>query len=332
MIMQAACALWLCTALVGPVQAMPVTGATGAPDSTALVQAFRKASRSKPFRLHAWLRSDMHYTISDPQEFIQGDLNGDGTADALVRFSVEGRNGGNNWDLHYAAFVKQGNDWKYAAMLDAGSSGGGQLLQQASIMEGGVTGTWFPAEGNAEAAYAVEYRLKEDRFITVYAGLQRVEQEGGEWLSVLGIVVDGRTEVPVTGTLQHYERMLGKGGLKTMDPQPECGTWFEEGTIRQLSYAQLQFEVNDKGKAAWMLARFGDGGIRLQTLHGTIGETTTLQDLTGLFKNTDSYLLLPREDGGTDFGIPDGEAADSQLRFTFNAAGKLMAAYVFIPC
>ncbi len=328
----AAWSFWLCVAPVGGMQAAPLVPSAATPDSAALVLAFQKASRSKRFMQHAWLRSGMHFTLSEPTEFIIGDLNGDGAPDALVRFNVEGRNGGNNWDLHYAAFLKKGTEWDYTAMLDAGSSTRDGSLLHVSIVDGSVHGTWLPAEGSTGMAYATQYRLKGSSFINVYTALHRVEQEGGEWLGMLGIVVTGKEEVPLVGTVKAYQTILGPGQLDTDDPQPECGTWFEEGVIRQLSYPQLQFEVNDKGKAAWMSAHFGDGNIRLQTLYGTITDTTTLENLTALFKSTGSYMLLAREDGGTDFAMPDGQEVDSQLRFTFNAAGKLVAAYRFIPC
>lgn len=108
-----------------------------ATDSIAIMLAFEKLKTDKRFLKELALENEKIFSWNDITKIIPGDLDNDGTADALVFFSVEGRGGGNNFDLHYAVFLNKNNQWLYQNKFDA-NAGSPDLFYGFKKIENGI--------------------------------------------------------------------------------------------------------------------------------------------------------------------------------------------------
>ena len=79
-------------------------------DSLSAMNAFEQLKTNSKFLKDLGLTKDKHYRFN---EFLQrpffGDLNNDGSRDVMIGFVIEGRGGGNKFDVHYAVFFKLKN-------------------------------------------------------------------------------------------------------------------------------------------------------------------------------------------------------------------------------
>lgn len=258
-------------------------------------------------------------------------MDGDGIEDALLAFSVEGRGGGNNFDAHFAAFLNKENQWKYAGQLDASIFAEDRFLEIDKIENGIIKGNWVGNKNESLTPFQAEYLLKNEKFINTFTALHKTENLEREYLYVAEILTPENSLVPITATAKEYEKLLGKGKISTPQEQPECGTYFDEGHIRYLDFADLHFELNDQNDATLIEIQFKNG-FRMQTDKGTINENTKLEDLKNCFYQKDSWMASDEENGLKVFSIPDGPESDNQWQFTFDKNGKLLSASVFIPC
>jgi hypothetical protein len=176
-----------------------------------------------------------------PQRLLFGDMNGDGFADALLRFTVEGRGGGNNWDAHYAVFLNKENQWKYSTQLDASVFADDRVFEIHKIENAVIKGNWVGGRDEGLTPYAAEYILKNGQIINIFTALHQTESVEREYLNIETILTSEHTAIPLTGNLEIYERLLGKGKIAIPEEQPECDTYYDEGTIRYLDYPSLHF-------------------------------------------------------------------------------------------
>ncbi len=301
-------------------------------DSLAVEEAFELLKQNADFQQSLAMEyEDQFNGEGHPKRMIFGDINGDGLKDALLRFTVEGRGGGNNWDAHYAVFLSKENQWKYSTQLDASIFADDRVLEIQKIENAVIKGNWVGDSDESLTPYAAEYIFKNDQIINTFTALHQTESVEREYLYIETILTPEHTAIPLTANLKSYEQLLGKGKIANPEEQPDCGTYFEEGFIRHLDYPSLHFELNEKNEAVLISLKLKTG-FRLQTDKGTLNEHTTLENLKSIFKKNDSYMILDEEKNFTIFAIPDGVQSDNQWRFTFDNSGKLISASLFIPC
>lgn len=297
-------------------------------DSIAVEAAFELLKKNADFQQSLAMEyEDQFNGEGHPQRMVFGDINSDGLTDALLRFTVEGRGGGNNSDAHYAVFLSEENQWKYNTHFEASIFADDRFLAIDKIENGIIKGNWMGEMDKSLTPYAAEYIFKNNQIINTFTALHQTEM----FLSIDAILTSDYIIIPLTGNLKTYEQLLGKGQIVTPSEQPECGSYFEEGTISYLEYSNLQFELNDENEAVVISLKFKNG-LKLQTDKGTINEDTKMEDLKGVFQQNDSYMILDEDKNFTLFSIPDGAESDNQWRFTFDKKGNLISLSLFIPC
>ena len=301
-------------------------------DSIAIMQSFKNAKSNIKFIEDLALDDGDHFSWNDDLiKILRGDLDGDGTEDALLFFSIEGRGGGNNWDAHYAAFTIQDNQWKYISQISAGGDWAEYILFLENIKNGKITGSYVGNKDESLPEIPVEYILRNGKFINTYTGLQKTDDVEREFLSINEILNRENFSIPLFGTLEECQALLGKGNIIIPEEQPGCGTYFDEGIISYLEYPHLKFELNDKNEVAWITVEMPNSGMKVQTYKGTITEKTTLEELKSIFYRADSWWTFDDNDLKT-FAIPDGSGSDNQFRFLFDKNGKLLSISLFVPC
>ena len=302
-------------------------------DSIAIMMAFKNAKSEKKFIKDLGLENEDHFRWNDDLiQIFRGDLDGNSSEDALLFFSIEGRDGGNNWDAHYALFINQNNQWKYISQINAGGDFAEYILFLNKIESGKITGNYLSNKDESLPEIPVEYVFRNGALINIYTGLHKTSNEEREYLSITEIRTTENVSIPLLGTLKEYQKLLGKGKISRPKEQPECGTYFDEGIISYLEYPKLKFEVNDKNRAAWITVEMPNSGIRVQTDKGTITEKTTLEELKSIFYKTDSWDITEMDRETQVFIIPDGMESDNQLHIIFDKNGKLISLSLFVMC
>jgi hypothetical protein len=301
-------------------------------DSAAIMQTFEKLKTDKKFLKDVGLENEKTYSWNDDMvKIISGDLDNDGTADALVGFTVEGRGGGNNYDMHYAILLQKNNQYQYQNQFDA-NAGSPELFYGLKKIENGIIKGAIMGNNDDDYEIPVEFIFKNNELVNTFTTLHKTETAEREYISVSEILTPENVSVPLTTTLKEYQQLLGKGTITEPDLTVECGTYFDEGEYRELRYPNLIFELNDQKKAAFQTLTFKNSGYKLQTDKGTITEKTTLKELQSVLYKTDSWWMYEEEDGGKTLAAPDGEESDNQLKFHFDKNGNLMSVKLFIPC
>jgi hypothetical protein len=303
-------------------------------DSIALMQAFDTLRKDKKFLKDLSLEGEKQYAFSDLiLKPIFGDLNNDGIIDALVAFSVEGRGGGNNSDLHYAVFLNQHNQWKYQSQLDAGGNWAERFIGFDEIKSGKITGNLVGNKEESLSEIPVEYVFKNGKLMNTETALHKTENEKREYLRLENITTPTGKLMPLTGTLEAYEQIMGKGRISIPEEQPECGTYFGEGIYSELYYDHnMRIELHNKKEAAWRSLLIRGSNYKINTDKGTITEKTTLEELKSIFYSQDSWQVEEHKNGDKVFSIPDGPESDNQLQINFNKEGKLDGLHLFVPC
>lgn len=136
----------------------------------------------------------------------------------------------------------------------------------------------------------------------------------------------------MTATLPEYQKLLGKGKVTEPDLSVECGTYFGEGEYRELQYEHLIFEVSDMKRAAFRTLIFTEGNFKLHTNKGSITANTTLKELQNVLQANEDWWISDEEDGSNILLVPDGFESDNQLRFHFDAQGKIKSVTLYILC
>lgn len=303
-----------------------------ATDSIVLMQAFEQLKTDKKFLKDLALENEKIFSWNDNMvKIISGDLNGNGIPDALLGFTVEGRAGGNNHDLHYAVFLKENNGWAYQGQFD-GNAGSPELFYGFKAIENGVIKGAISDNKNEAYEVPVEFIFKNKTLINIFTELHRTETGEREYISVSEILSPENVSVPLMTTLKECQKLLGKGTITEPQETIDCGTYFDEGEYRELQYPNLIFEVNNLKKAAFQTLKIKNSNFKLQTDKGTITEKTTLKELQNMLHKNDSWWINDEEDGGKTLAVPDGEESDNQLRFHFDKNGNIVSVRLFIPC
>nr|WP_315028698.1 hypothetical protein [uncultured Chryseobacterium sp.] len=93
-------------------------------DTTAVLLAFKNATKTEQFGkdLDFNIKDELSGSVFDSERpILIGDLNGDRLDDAIMPFSIEGRDGGNNWDAHYAIFINKDGHLTYQYSFNRGA-------------------------------------------------------------------------------------------------------------------------------------------------------------------------------------------------------------------
>jgi len=303
-----------------------------ATDSIAIMQAFEKLKTNKKFLKELALENEKIFSWNDITKIISGDLDNDGTTDALVFFSVEGRGGGNNYDRHYAVFLNKNNQWLYQNQFDA-NAGSPDLFYGFKKIENGIIKGAILNNHNDAYEVPVEFIYKNQSLVNTFTALHKTENAESEYISASEILTPENVSVPLTATLKQYQQLLGKGTITEPDPTVECGTYFDEGEYRELRYPNLIFELSDQKKAAFKTLILKNSGFKLQTDKGTITEKTTLNELQNILYKNDSWWINDEEDGsGKSISISDGEESDNGWIIRFDKNGNIISIELFIPC
>ena len=302
-------------------------------DSIAIMHAFETIKSDKKFiKSLGWDGEDQFYWNDDLIKIFRGDLDGDGSEDALVFFTIEGGDLGNNWYAHYAAFLKKDNKWNYIDQIKAGGNWNDRFILVHQIKNGKISGNSVGNKDESLPEIPVEYILKSGKILNTFTGLHKEENDKREYLSIDLILTSENISIPILGTLKEYQKLLGKGKITTPEEQPECGTFFDEGPVRYLEYSNMKFELTLEDKAAWITVEIPNSGMRVQTDKGTITEKTTMAELKSIFYRTDSWGTTEMDKETQLFIIPDGMESDDQLHILFDKNGKLLRVTLFVQC
>lgn len=302
-------------------------------DSIAVMQTFEKLKTDKKFLKDLALENEKIYSWNDNMvKIIPGDLNSDEIADALVGFTVEGRGGGNNYDMHYAILLNKNNQYQYQNQFNA-NAGSPDLFYWFKAIENGIIKGTIRSNSNDEYEIPVEFIFKNNELINTFTALHQTEISEREYISVSEILAPENVSVPFTATLKEYQKLLGKGTITEPDMTVECGTYFDEGEYRELQYPNLIFELNDMKNAAFQTLILKNSGFKLQTDKGTISAGTTLKELQNILQKNDSWWINDEKDGsGKSISIPSGEDADGGWIIRFDKKGNIISVTLFIPC
>jgi len=301
-------------------------------DSIAVMQTFEKLKTNKKFLKDLALENEKIYSWNDNMiKIIPGDLDSDGTADALVGFTVEGRGGGNNYDMHYAILLKKNNQWQYQNQFDA-NAGSPDLFYWFNEIKNGIIRGAIMDNNDDDYAVPVEFIYKNKSLVNTFTALHKTDIGEREYISVSEILTPENVSVPLTATLKEYQQLLGKGKITDPDMTVECGTYFDEGEYRELQYPNLIFELNDMKNAAFQTLILKNSGFKLQTDKGTISAGTTLKELQNILQKNDSWWINDEENDEKSISIPSGEDADGGWIIRFDKKGNIISVTLFIPC
>ncbi|QOW09220.1 hypothetical protein Q73A0000_02035 [Kaistella flava (ex Peng et al. 2021)] len=303
-------------------------------DSVALIKAFSKLETNLSFLKELGLNGEKHFTWNDDlMKIISGDLNGDGVQDALLFFSVEGRDGGNNWSTYYAAFLNINKEWKYQSLVNAGGDFSDRILKLTKIENGNILGNWVGNKEGSLKEIPVNFILKNGVIINIFTGLHQEEDAGNrEYLFCDEIFTADHIVVPISSTLNNYEKLLGKAKVVKYDEMKECGTVYDELHYRELVYKDLIFELSSKNKASLISINMLGSGIKFQSGNGTIDENTKISDLRKLFPDTFSSTGDFDENNEETFTIATGAESDDSWMLHFNRSGKLTKITYLVQC
>ncbi|WP_131401708.1 hypothetical protein [Chryseobacterium sp. JM1] len=133
-------------------------------DTTAVLTAFNEAKRSKLFSKELDFNgiNKIDGSIFDLERpILIGDLNDDHLDDAMMPFSIEGREGGNNWDTYYAVFINNRGVLDYKYSFSRGGKFSETLINFTSIKDGFIKGMEVPGNNSSkEDSTPVDYMYR----------------------------------------------------------------------------------------------------------------------------------------------------------------------------
>lgn len=104
---------------------------------------------------------NVYSVLKNNEPIVKGDINHDGIADALVPFTVEGRGGGNNWDMHYAVFIGGRKGFHLIGVFDSGGDWADRVTVFKKIKNDVIYAAEDPPNGDpAKASVPSKYILK----------------------------------------------------------------------------------------------------------------------------------------------------------------------------
>lgn len=302
-------------------------------DTAALIQAFEVLKKNPSFLKDLGLEGEKHFSWNVlPKGIIYGDLDKDGSEDALFPFTIEGRGGGNSWDFHYVVFLQKNKQWQYLSQFDAQAGDPDLLFAFREIKDCLIQGAIVDNQEERQDI-PVTFILKGNELVNTYTALHRTDVGEREFLEVNEILNANNVSIPLTATLKDYQKILGSGKITEPEQQPDCGTYFDEGMYRELHYPNLVFELSNNKKAAFQSLIFKNSGLKIQTNKGTITEKTTLTELEAVLQKRDNWWISDGEDrSGKSISIPTNENADDGWVIQFDKNGNIEKVILYIPC
>ncbi|MGU3375016.1 hypothetical protein [Chryseobacterium sp. M5A1_1a] len=133
-------------------------------DADIVLDAFHKTIKTDLFRkeLDFNYQNKLDGSIFDLERpILIGDLNEDHLDDALMPFSIEGREGGNNWDSYYAIFINNGGVLEYQYSFSRGGDLSETIINFTSIKNGFIKGMEVPGNNSSkEDSTSVDYMYR----------------------------------------------------------------------------------------------------------------------------------------------------------------------------
>ena len=236
-------------------------------DSTVIRQAYEKLKSNSKFLKDLALDDEKEFSWGDDfmYKVFRGDMDEDGSSDALVSFTIENRGGGSNYDLHYVALLNKNGQWNYAGVMDASILYEDLFFEIETIEDGTIKGQWVGNKDESILPFKADYVVKNSVFINIYTALHQTESNEREGMFIYGFTTKLYQSIPREASLKEYKKILGKGKVTTPKNQPECGTYWDEGTMRYLDYPYFTFELNDEDEAGWMKVKPQSSGLIIQT-------------------------------------------------------------------
>lgn len=112
-------------------------------DTATVLNAFKKNIKTDQFIKELYM--DSYATVFDSERpILIGDLNDDHQDDAIMPFSIEGRDGGNNWDTHYAIFINNNGQLEYKYSFARGGDLAEKQIDFKNIQNGVIHGIEVP--------------------------------------------------------------------------------------------------------------------------------------------------------------------------------------------
>lgn len=302
-------------------------------DSAAVEEAFELLIHDKNFNQELALEEEDQFNGENhPYRQIFGDIDGDGHSDVLLRFTIEGRGGGNNWDAHYALFLYKNISWQYHSQIDAGSQKSERIIQFTEINEGKIIGHLVSNDDNTSTQIPVEFIFKNNQLINIYTRLHKDTFSIYPYMYVNKVFTNEFLEIPIYGNLKQYQNLLEKGTIKNPEEQPECGRIIEDGIYSELHYPQIIFELNNQKEAAMQTLILQGSNYRLNTNLGTLTENTSFKEISELFSNSENELIIRNNEDDKILIIPDGEDSDNEIHLHFDKNDLLHSLVFFVPC
>ena len=316
-------------------QILPAVQSSLENDSVGILNTFHRLKMNNEFLNEVGLEKGINFTWNDDSvKIIRGDLDNDSIEDALFFFSIDGHNGGNNWDSYYIVFLQKNRQWIYQNLTYAGGAGADRIIDLEKIKNGVISGNLVANKDTSLASIPIEYVLKDGKMINSFTALHKEVNAEREFLVFKEILTDSNLQIPFRATLKEYEQLLGKGTIATPKTQPDCGTYFEKGIFSELTYpsAALMIELSDNKDGVWRSLVLKGSRFKVNTDKGFITEETTIPELQSVFHKKESWIMNVEKDKSKTFWIPDGGESDNQIRIHFDKEGKIESVSLFIPC
>lgn len=304
-------------------------------DSVRAVAVFDSLLNDRKFKRKLLLYEDQASLERIDEPIVLGDLNKDGWTDALMPFAIVGRGGGNNRTSHYAVLLgtSDGN-FRYDFIFNAGGDMTPETIVFKKITPDYMLGYLRSNLYSDREPTPVRFVFRKGDFISVEVALHQTAPAENEFLEVFNLITPEEVQVPLTGSMQDYKKLLGPASLETPKDQPECGTFFDEGPLHYVHYPAVTLEVNDSDKAAVLNIELRIKGWRLQTDKGTISHETNFKELRQAFYQPDKFWIErdPEDNPYWELILLTGEDSESYWRLRFDKKDQLIQVVLWIQC
>jgi hypothetical protein len=134
-------------------------------DTNSVLSAFKITLENKQFMKELDFDSQDKLTGSifdSERPILIGDLNGDKLNDGIMPFSIEGREGGNNWEAYYAIFINVGGKLEYKYSFSRGGDLSEKQIDFKRIKDGFIQGMEVPGNKFPDGdSTSVKYMYRE---------------------------------------------------------------------------------------------------------------------------------------------------------------------------
>lgn len=222
------------------------------------------------------------------EERLFGDLNGDGISDAIIPYMVNNRGGGNNWTIHYAIFLGEGESkWNYVGTFHSGGSASEYYVVLNKIDNGNISGyhTQYRNSDYRDKDFPATYIYQNGDLVKTFLKLNNAEYFNGDVFYIETIQTSNNQNIPTVGAFKDYQNILGEKDVEWPEEEPEeCGPYYDyEDFAGFVYYPFLTMEINRSNEAAVVSIDLKGSDYKIQTNKGTITEKTHLNEILSIF-------------------------------------------------